>query len=49
MKSIAPACQQKGKIVEGDVMMKINNIPVALEGHKVQCGCLEGCVLVTVE
>ncbi len=27
----------------------INNIPVALEGHKVQCGCLNGCVLVAVE
>ena len=29
-----PACQQKGKIVEGDVMMKINNIPVALREDK---------------
>ncbi|NBM53480.1 hypothetical protein GWI68_01545 [Proteus sp. G2669] len=30
-------------------MMKINTIPVALEGHKVQCGCLNGSVLVAVE
>ncbi|MEZ2864357.1 PAAR domain-containing protein [Proteus terrae] len=44
-----PACQQKGKIIEGDTMMKINTIPVALEGHKVQCGCLKGCVLVAIE
>ncbi|HIE5768854.1 TPA: PAAR domain-containing protein [Proteus mirabilis] len=44
-----PACQQKGKIIEGDTMMKINNIPVALEGYKVQCGCLKGCILVAIE
>ena len=47
--SYCPACQQKDKIIEGDRMMKINNIPVALEGHKVQCGCLNGCVLVAIE
>ncbi|MEQ5208276.1 PAAR domain-containing protein [Proteus sp. fly-1067] len=44
-----PDCQQKGRIIEGDAMMKINNIPVALEGHKVQCGCLNGSVLVAIE
>lgn len=44
-----PDCQQKGRIIEEDAMMKINNIPVALEGHKVQCGCLNGCVLVAIE
>ncbi|WP_129586844.1 PAAR domain-containing protein [Proteus alimentorum] len=35
------SCQQKEKIVEGDAMMKINNISVALEGYKMQCGCLK--------
>ncbi|SUC78198.1 Uncharacterised protein [Providencia stuartii] len=28
--------------------MKINGIPIALEGHNVACGCSGGCVLVTV-
>nr|ELR5042262.1 PAAR domain-containing protein [Providencia stuartii]ELR5084501.1 PAAR domain-containing protein [Providencia stuartii] len=35
-------------IVEGDSLMKINGIPVALEGHKVVCGCSGGCVLVAL-
>ncbi|MBO1928519.1 PAAR domain-containing protein [Providencia rettgeri] len=33
-----PSCKN-GTIVEGDSLMKINGIPVALEGHKVACGC----------
>lgn len=41
-----PSCKKTGTIVEGDSLMKINGIPVALEGHKVACGCSNGCVLV---
>lgn len=26
--------------------MKINGISVALEGHKVACGCPSGCLLI---
>ncbi|MBO1929355.1 PAAR domain-containing protein [Providencia rettgeri] len=37
---------KNGTIVEGDSLMKINGIPVALEGHKVACGCSEGCILI---
>ncbi len=40
-----PSCKN-GTIVEGDSLMKINGIPVALEGHKVACGCSEGCILI---
>ncbi|WP_140182463.1 PAAR domain-containing protein [Providencia stuartii] len=43
-----PACNTTGVIVEGNNLMKINGIPVALEGHKVACGCSGGCVLVAV-
>ncbi|MEY0303409.1 PAAR domain-containing protein [Providencia manganoxydans] len=43
-----PSCKKTGTIVEGDSLMKINGIPVALEGHKVACGCSCGCVLVAV-
>lgn len=41
-----PSCKQTGAIAEGDSLMKINGIPVALEGHKVTCGCPGGCLLV---
>lgn len=41
-----PSCEKIGSIVEGDSLMKINGIPVALEGHKVACGCSGGCVLI---
>ncbi|AIN62497.1 PAAR domain-containing protein [Providencia stuartii] len=44
-----PSCKKTGAIVEGDGLMKINGIPVALEGHKVACGCFGGCVLVAVD
>ncbi|CAK6616436.1 TPA: PAAR domain-containing protein [Providencia stuartii] len=44
-----PSCKTTGAIVEGDGLMKINGIPVALEGHKVACGCSGGCVLVAVD
>lgn len=37
-----PSCKKTGAIVEGDSLMKINDIPVALEGHKVACGCCGG-------
>ncbi|EOD2823328.1 TPA: PAAR domain-containing protein [Providencia stuartii] len=40
-----PLCKTTGAIVEGDGLMKINGIPVALEGHKVACAC----VLVAVD
>ncbi|MGM0938260.1 MAG: PAAR domain-containing protein [Pseudomonadota bacterium] len=43
-----PSCKKTGTIVEGDSLMKINGIPVELEGHKVACGCSCGCVLVAV-
>ncbi|EOV8411303.1 PAAR domain-containing protein, partial [Providencia stuartii] len=33
-----PSCKTTGAIVEGNGLMKINGIPVALEGHKVACG-----------
>ncbi|MGI3398130.1 PAAR domain-containing protein [Providencia stuartii] len=41
----SPLCKTTGAIVEGDGLMKINGIPVALEGHKVACAC----VLVAVD
>lgn len=41
-----PACRTEGTIAEGDSLMKIQGIPVALEGHKVNCGCASGCILV---
>ena len=41
-----PSCEQTGTIAEGDSLMKINGIAVALEGHKVTCGCSGGCLLV---
>ncbi|MCW2255261.1 putative Zn-binding protein involved in type VI secretion [Providencia alcalifaciens] len=41
-----PSCKKTGQIIEGDSLMKINGISVALEGHKVACGCSGGCVLV---
>ncbi|HFS8185023.1 TPA: PAAR domain-containing protein [Providencia stuartii] len=43
-----PSCKKTGTIVEGDSLMKINDIPVALEGDKVVCGCSGGCVLVAL-
>ncbi|HCR3197690.1 TPA: PAAR domain-containing protein, partial [Morganella morganii] len=44
-----PSCDQTGAIAEGDSLMKIKGIPVALEGHKVTCGCSGGCVLVAAD
>ncbi|WP_025153966.1 PAAR domain-containing protein [Morganella morganii] len=44
-----PSCEQTGTIAEGDSLMKINGIPVALEGHKVTCGCSGGCLLVAAD
>ncbi|OHT23004.1 PAAR domain-containing protein [Providencia stuartii] len=43
-----PLCKKTGTIAEGDSLMKINGIPVALEGYKVACGCSNGCVLVAI-
>ncbi|MEY0813869.1 MULTISPECIES: PAAR domain-containing protein [Enterobacterales] len=43
-----PSCQKTGAIAEGDSLIKINGIPVALEGYKVACGCSNGCMLVAV-
>ncbi|EOD6328299.1 PAAR domain-containing protein [Providencia stuartii] len=39
-----PSCKTTGAIVEGDGLMKINGIPVALEGHKVACACVLAAV-----
>ncbi|PNL48243.1 PAAR domain-containing protein [Proteus mirabilis] len=44
----------KGTVLSGSLLAKQTHeiaclIPVALEGHKVQCGCLKGCVLVAIE
>lgn len=44
-----PACQQIGEIIEGSSLMQIQGVPVALEGHKVECGCDNGCRLIAVE
>lgn len=44
-----PACDSTGVIAEGDDMMKIEGVPVALEGHRVDCDCSGGCVLVAAE
>ncbi|MBT0521301.1 PAAR domain-containing protein [Morganella morganii] len=44
-----PSCDQTGAIAEGDSLMKIKGIPVALEGHKVTCGCSGGCALVAAD
>ncbi|NHB92719.1 PAAR domain-containing protein [Photorhabdus cinerea] len=33
-----PACQQTGAIAEGSNLFNIQGIPVALEGHLVNCG-----------
>ncbi len=41
-----PRCDSTGVITEGSPMMKIQGIPVALEGHHVDCGCPGGCFLV---
>lgn len=44
-----PVCKVMGKIAEGVTEMKVMGIPVALEGHRVSCGCPEGsCRLVAV-
>ncbi|WP_391528422.1 PAAR domain-containing protein [Photorhabdus akhurstii] len=34
-----PACKQTGAIAEGSNLFNIQGIPVALEGHLVNCGC----------
>ncbi|KGM26038.1 MULTISPECIES: PAAR domain-containing protein [Photorhabdus] len=37
-----PACKQTGAIAEGSNLFNIQGIPVALEGHFVNCGCPTG-------
>ncbi|WP_422631075.1 PAAR domain-containing protein [Photorhabdus stackebrandtii] len=37
-----PACKQTGAIAEGSSLFNIQGIPVALEGHRVNCGCSTG-------
>ncbi|PQQ40746.1 PAAR domain-containing protein, partial [Photorhabdus luminescens] len=37
-----PACKQTGAIAEGSNLFNIQGIPVALEGHLVNCGCPTG-------
>ncbi|OTA20048.1 hypothetical protein Xbed_01763 [Xenorhabdus beddingii] len=44
-----PACKSTGTIAEGSSLTMIQDKPVALEGHKVDCGCSSGCMLVATE
>ncbi|MBS9425484.1 PAAR domain-containing protein [Photorhabdus caribbeanensis] len=37
-----PACKQTGAIAEGSNLFNIQGIPVAQEGHLVNCGCPTG-------
>ncbi|WP_415186292.1 PAAR domain-containing protein [Photorhabdus akhurstii] len=37
-----PACKQTGAIAEGSNLFNIQGIPVAPEGHLVNCGCPTG-------
>ncbi|WFQ78132.1 PAAR domain-containing protein (plasmid) [Xenorhabdus sp. SF857] len=41
-----PACKSTGAIAEGSSLTVIQGKAVALEGHKVNCGCPSGCTLV---
>lgn len=41
-----PACKVTGMISEGSTLANIAGVEIALEGHKVICGCLGGCKLV---
>ncbi|TQI77343.1 putative Zn-binding protein involved in type VI secretion [Serratia fonticola] len=41
-----PACKATGVISEGSTLANIAGIEIALEGHKVSCGCPNGCTLV---
>ncbi|MEQ1976224.1 PAAR domain-containing protein [Xenorhabdus sp. SGI240] len=41
-----PACKSTGDIAEGSPLTMIQGKAVALEGHKVNCGCPSGCTLV---
>ena len=44
-----PACKAQGKITEGSSLVCIDGEgEVALEGHKVKCGCPDGCRLVAL-
>ena len=41
-----PACKAIGMISEGSTLANIAGVEIALEGHKVTCGCPGGCKLV---
>lgn len=41
-----PACKTTGSIAEGSSLLNIKDVAVALEGHRVNCGCPNGCRLV---
>ncbi|MBD2805062.1 PAAR domain-containing protein [Xenorhabdus sp. ZM] len=41
-----PACKGTVSIAEGSSLTVIQGKAVALEGHKVHCGCPSGCTLV---
>ncbi|KAA8718072.1 PAAR domain-containing protein [Morganella psychrotolerans] len=41
-----PRCDSTGVITEASPMMKIQGVPVALEGYQVDCDCSGGCILV---
>ncbi|MGQ6551034.1 PAAR domain-containing protein [Serratia sp. JSRIV001] len=41
-----PVCKAPGVISEGSSLANIAGVEIALEGHKVTCGCPGGCKLV---
>jgi uncharacterized Zn-binding protein involved in type VI secretion len=41
-----PACKTTGSIAEGSPLLNIQGVAVALEGHRVNCGCPNGSRLV---
>ncbi|MGB8666785.1 MAG: PAAR domain-containing protein [Serratia inhibens] len=43
-----PACKATGVISEGSTLANIAGVEIALEGHKVACGCPNGCKLVVL-
>ncbi|AOR62214.1 PAAR domain-containing protein [Pectobacterium wasabiae] len=43
-----PVCKVTGTISEGSTLANIAGVAIALEGHKVACGCPNGCTLVAL-
>lgn len=48
MKVFCPACKKTGSIAEGANYSQIAGKAIALEGHRVSCGCPKNCTLVAV-